>query len=360
MRDLDVGYLGVTVDDRDPQAVFDEMVTAVQTALPGWTPHNAALEVQILEAVAVATADWIYATNRTVGAMVEAVLAQTGVVRDDGAPSTGQLTLTFDGAVDIAIAEATPFVTDDGVTVLAVRDTPAAGSTAVVDVEEATPGAGALLQTGTAMSPAAGIPRLSTCQLTTALTGGRPAEDDLAFLTRCALRQRRVAAALVRASDFTAAALEDPRVGRATTIDRWNDLTSSTANGHVTVVLHGHGASLPAEVITDLDTALTAGAVHMLTVHVRAAELVPVNITAGITVAAGYNPADTLTAARAVLADWLGPDNAGWGMTVTPTAIEALLENTPGVATAVVTTPSGDVTTQPWQLPAPGTINVHT
>ena len=30
-RDLDVGYLGVVVDDRDPQAIFDSMAAALAT-----------------------------------------------------------------------------------------------------------------------------------------------------------------------------------------------------------------------------------------------------------------------------------------------------------------------------------------
>lgn len=360
MRDLDVGYLGVILDDRDPQALFDAMVASVQSANPGWAPHNAALEVQILEAFALAGADWIYATNRTVGAMVESVLALNGMPRDPGAAATGQITLTYDGAVTATITEGTPFLADDGTTLLASRDTPVAGTSVAVDVEEAVPGAAGALTVGQTLSPAAGIPRLSTCTLTTAMTGGRPEEDDLTYATRCALRQRRVSASLATVDDFTAAALEDPRVGRATTLDRWNDDTAATADGHVTVVLHGKGAALSAPDLADLKATLTAQSLSVLTVHVRAAQLVNVNITAGITAAAGYDPTGTCHAARDVLTDWLGWDNAGFGQTVTVAAVEALIANTPGVSAAVVTTPTGDVTHQPWQLPAAGTIDIHT
>lgn len=360
MRDLDVGYLGVVVDDRDPQALFDAMVASVQAANPGWAPHNAALEVQLLEAFALAGADWIYATNRTVGAMVEALLALNGVPRDPGAASVGQLTLTFDGSVTSSIAEGTPFLADDGTTLLAVRDTPISGTSVVVDVEEAEPGAAAALTVGAVLSPAAGIPRLSTCTLTTAPTGGRPAEGDLAYLTRAALRQRRVSSSLTIVDDFTGAALEDPRVGRATTIDRWNNDTSTTADGHVTVVLYGKGAALPAADLTDITNTLKRNAASNLTVHVRAAALVPVNITAGITVAAGYEATGTCQSARDVLTEWLAWDNAAFGQTVTVSAIEALITNTPGVSTTIVTTPTGNITHQPWQMPAPGAVNVHT
>lgn len=360
MRDLDVGYLGVVVDDRDPQALFDAMVSAVQARNPAWVPHNAALEVQLLEAFAVAAADWIYATNRVCGAMVEAVLASNGTVRDDGAPAVGQATLSFDGSVTTSITEGTVFLAEDGTSLLAVRDTPVSGSSVVVDLQEAIPGAASLLAIGAALSPAVGIPRLSACTLTTAPTGGRPAEDDLAFLTRAMLRQRRVSSSLVTIDDFTSAALEDPRVGRAKALDRYNTDTSATVDGHVSVVLYGRGAALTSDVLTDLHTLLDEQSASILTVHVKAAVLSPVNITAGITVAAGYDTADTITTCETVLADWLAWDNVGFGQTITPTAIEAVLGNIPGVSTALVTAPTGDVTHSAWQLPAAGTLTIHT
>lgn len=361
MRDLDLGYLGVLVDDRDPQVIFDQMVASVQANLPGWTPRNASLDVAILEAFAVATADWIYATNRTIGALVEAVVAIDGVPRDYGAPGTGQITLTFDGAVTLTIAEGDPFVTDTGITLIAVRDTPLVGeASGVVDVEEAEPGSAAQLTAGTTLSPAVGIPRLSTCTLTTVVTGGRPIEDDLAFITRASLRRRRISNALLLADDFTAAALEDPRVGRATTINRWDADLAAESGGHVTVALYGRGAALPAETLTDVTAALTAAAYSELTLHVVDAELAPVNITAGITIAAGYTSGDVVDACEDAVSTWLAWDNAGFEQTITPTAIETLLKAVPGVSTAVVTAPTGDVTCPAWEFPAPGTVNIHT
>lgn len=360
MRDLDLGYVGVLVDDRDPQAIFDQMLTSMRNTLPGWTPRNASLDVAILEAFAVAAADWIYATNRTVGALVEALVAIDGVPRDEGTPGTGQATLTFDGAVALTVGEGDAFITATGATLLAVRDTTISGTSGLVDVEEAEPGSTALLPAGTVLSPAVGIPRLSTCTLTTPVTGGRPAEDDLSWITRASLRRRRISNALVLPDDFTAAALEDPRVGRATTINRWNSDTSTTVNGHATVALYGRGAALPAEVLSDLTDVLTSACYSELTLHVIDAELAPVNITAGITVAPGYTSGDVIDACEDAITAWLGWDNAGFAQTVTPTAIETLLKAVPGVSTAAVTAPTGDVTCQAWELPSPGTLNIHT
>lgn len=358
MRDLDVGYLGIEVDDRDPQAIFDDMVEGVQAELPAWAPHNAALEVMILEAFAVAAADWIYATNRTTGALVETVLTLYGVPRDDGLPASGQLELTFDGSVSLSIAEGAAFVTDEGVTLVAVRDTLVDGSSATLDVEEATAGEGSLLVAGAELSPAVAIPRLSTCQLVAPVAGGRPAEDDLTYLARAATRLRRVTSALVVPEHFTAAALEDPRVGRATTLDRYNG-TTPDVDGHVTVVLYGRGEALPADTIEELRLSMEEASASILTVHAMPAELVPVDITAGITVATGYDSTDTVAQAEAVLTEWLSWPNAGFGQTtVDPDIIETILADIPGVSAAVVSAPSGGLTFEPWQLPAPGAINV--
>lgn len=358
-RDLDVGYLGVVVDDRDPQAIFDSMAAQLATVRPDIDLRDGDLATVLLECFAVACADVIYATNRSLGAMVETLLASYGVDRDFGASATGSLTLTFDGAVDLTVAVGTQFLADDGSALVAVRDTLCVGTLATVDVEESTPGVGELLVAGQAMSPAVGIPRLSTCTLVAPVTGGRPAEDEAAFWARVANRQRRVTSALVRDTDFVARALEDPRTGRATAINRWDHPNLTEELGHLTVALYGRGAALATEALTDLTTILTAEKVEMLTLHVIAAELVPVDITAGITVAAGFDQAETIERCEAVLAEWLGWTNAGFGQTVTPTAIEAILANIPGVSTAVAEVPAGDVETELWQLPSPGTIDVH-
>lgn len=360
MRDLDVGPLGVTVDDRDPQAIFDAMIAAVQARNRAWVPHNAALEVQLLEAFAIAASDWIYASNRTLGALVETVLALFGVQRDPGAPGQGVLTLTFDGTPTLTIAAGTEFLADAGITLLARSDTVVTSASQLVAVEEAIPGAAATIPAGASLSPAAGIPRLSACTLTTSTSGGRPAEDDQAYLARVATRLRRVTSSLVTVTDFTAAALEDPRVGRATAINRWNPATSSYTDGHMTVALHGKGAALDTATLDSINAGLDAASLAILTVHTIPAVLVPVTVTAGISVAAGYDATGTIDAAAAVLNDWLGWANTGWGQTITPTAIEAVLGNVPGVAAPLVTAPTGDITLQPWQLAAPGTITVHT
>jgi hypothetical protein len=149
-------------------------------------------------------------------------------------------------------------------------------------------------------------------------------------------------------------------VGRATAINRWNADTDTETDGHLTLVLYGYDAALPGEVIDELAAAVGDASVSILTVHVIGADRPAVNINAGITVSAGYDETSTIEQCEAVLAEWLGWSNVGFGQTITPDAVEAILANVPGVGSALCATPAGDITHDLWELPAPGTITVHT
>jgi len=126
------------------------------------------------------------------------------------------------------------------------------------------------------------------------------------------------------------------------------------------VALYGYGAALPVEVLAELSAAISDATVSVLDVHVIAATRPTVAITAGITVGAGFDGPATIAQCESVLTEWLGWDNAGFGQTVTPDAVEALLAGVPGVTSALCSLPAGDVTHNPWALPAPGVVSVHT
>jgi uncharacterized phage protein gp47/JayE len=361
MRDLDVGGLGVVVDDRDPQAIFEDMVAVVRARIPGWQPRNGSLDTVLLEAWAVADADLVYALNRTLGALVEAILAIDGVARDDGEPATGIVDLVFDGTDTRTVSAGTQFVTDsddDPVTLVAVADTAIASDVGAVDVAEATPGAGSLLTAGQPVSPAAGIPRLSAATLRAPLAGGRPAETDWAYLERAVMRRARHTSSLVLPDHFTAYTLEDPRVGRATTIDLYDPDTGAGAPGHVTVVVHGRGDPLGADVLAELEQAMNAMSAAILTVHVVAAQLATVDVSATVTVAPGYTLGDVTDAADAAVGDWLSWRNSGFGQTVTPDAIESVVSGVAGVASVTVTAPAGPVGHAVDELPVAGTVSI--
>jgi len=361
VRDLDVSGLGVVVDDRDPQAIFEAMVEVVRARVPQWQPRNGALEVALLEAWATADADLIYAVNRTLGALVESILAIDGVARDAGEPANGTLDLVFDGPATTTITAGTAFITDsdtDPVTLLVRTDTPLSAATGSLDVEEAVPGAAALLTSGQTLSPAADIPRLSACTLRAPLIGGRPAETDWTYLERAVMRRARHTSSLVLPDHFTAYALEDPRVGRATTLDVYDPQTGPDALGHVTVVVHGRGTALPADTLTEIENAMNAMSAAILTVHVIGAQLATVDVAATITPAPGYSLVDVAASVRETVTAWLSWQNSGFAQTVTPDAIEAMVRSVAGVAAATVTAPVGPVPHPLDTLPVAGAVTV--
>ena len=53
-QDLDISYLGLTIDDRDPQAIFDAGLARYQELAPDARPRNGSVEVMLMEAFATA------------------------------------------------------------------------------------------------------------------------------------------------------------------------------------------------------------------------------------------------------------------------------------------------------------------
>ena len=74
MNDLDLTAIDLVVDDRDPQAIFDASLAKFLELAPTARPRNGSVEAILLEAIATATADGIYAANRVISLVVEAIL----------------------------------------------------------------------------------------------------------------------------------------------------------------------------------------------------------------------------------------------------------------------------------------------
>lgn len=336
LRDLDSSYLGVSVDDRDPEAVFDSMLALAESRLPTWEPRNGALETVIMEACAVGMSDLIYAANRTLGALVEAVINLYGVARDEGTPATGTVRLTLSGSQTTLIDEGTLFRLESADSMLiATEAVEVTGAT--VDVDVATTDTGGYLNAipaGTACDPVVAVPHLANCELLTALTGGSEPEDDLAFLTRASTRFARVTSSLVTADAFTADALERPFVKRAVAVDQYDHDGGNDPgddDGYLTVYVYGAGAAITADQKTALEADMQAQCASILTMTVEHATPVEVDVTAAITKATGYD-SDELDAAvvSALTAVWSW-QTSGFGADVSQLDVQAVIESVPGV-----------------------------
>ena len=353
LRDLDSTYLGVSVDDRDPQALFDSMLALAESRLPQWEPRNGALETVIMEAAAVGMSDLVYAANRVLGALVEGVINLYGVTRDEGSPATGTVRLTLTGSPTTTIDEGTLFRIEDADSMLVATETvTVTGST--VDVAVATTDTGGYLNAitaGTACDPVVAVPHLANCVLHTDLNGGADPEDDLAFLTRAATRFARVTSSLVVPEHFTAYALEQPYVKRAVAVDH--------DDGYLTVYVYGNGDEITADQKSELQTAMQAQCASILTMTVEHATPVSVNVTAAITKASGYDTAELEAAIEAALESVWSWQTSGFGADVEPLDVQAVIESVPGVDSVTsLTLPSTTATVDFDEFAVIGTVSL--
>ncbi len=346
LRDLDATYLGVSVDDADPQSLFDRMLTLAETRLPQWEPANGALETVVMEACAVGMADLIYAANRVLGALVEAVINIYGVERDEGTAATGTVRLTMTGSPTTVVDEGTLFRLEGYDSLLVATETvTVTGST--VDVDVATVDTGGYLNQvteGTLVDPLEAIPYVASAQMQTDLVGGSDPEDDLAFLTRAATRFARVTSSLVTSEAFTATALEQTYVKRAVAVDQYDHDGGNDPgddDGYLTVYVYGNGAAISADQKSELEAAMQAQCASILTMTVEHATPVSVAVTAAVTKATGYDTGELEAAIEDALGAVWSWQTSGFGADVEPIDVQTVIENVPGVdAVTSLTLPS--------------------
>lgn len=221
-------YVDLTLYDADPESIYDAGLVAAQSKLPEWQPRADHTETVLLEALAVEVSELIYAVNRIPGGVVETLLRLYGLDRDPGRQPAATVTLTLADNLGHTIPAGTRFLlTTEDLT----EPVELALDADVVIAPGATTGTGAVTSigapTGAANGTPAGtrlgtldaVPYLDTATLATPISGGTDPEDGEAFLDRGIVRLQRLVTTLVRADHFTAAALEQPYVARAGTVD---------------------------------------------------------------------------------------------------------------------------------------------
>ena len=363
VKDLDLTAIDLVIDDRDPQALFDAALARFLELAPTARPRNGSVEAILLEAAATASADVIYALNRIPALTVEGIISLYGVTRYAGAPAAGQVTVTLDGARTMTVAAGQRLLDPASGLVLQVTAATSITSAAsiVLPVATAEPGgAGNALTAGTAVDLLDSIPGAVSAQVTTGLTGGADPETDSSYLDRASTVFARVTSSLVLPVHFTAYLLEDPRVGRATSIDLYEPGgTIGSDTGHITCFTYGRGAQLASTVRTELQDAMAAISSAIVTVHVEPAGIVTQNIALTVHALPGYATGDVQDAVEAALRAWMSPDAWTWGRDILVSEISDVAADVPGVDyVTTVATPSGTVTVSASQLALAGTVTV--
>ena len=363
---FDLSSIGAPLDERYPSELAAQAVAAMQAALPGWIPRNASPEVVLIEAMALAVADVTNAANATIGAIEQDLLSNFfQVPRSAGTPAVGELTVTFDTTVTTTIPAGTGFsLVDYGMEVQTtaavdvVADTDAVLQVATVEPTTLVNGVGAEASVDTLDV----IPNLLTVAVSSAFANGSDVEGDAAYTLRARNRLARITNSLVVADHFSAYVLEDGRATNAATLGAWDGDSLTTLGddtGHVTVVTYGHAANLSTTVRDELAAAMQAITAEGVTVHVNAAGVQTVAVTASVVAAPGWTAAETQAAAVAAVQAFLAPETWEIGAAVVPGAVSAAISDTPQVDYVdTLTLPSGTVTLDEDEVAKYGTITV--
>lgn len=348
-------YVDLRLFDKDAQDVFEAALANLRTYLPEWEPREGHTEVLLLEALGLEVADAIFAINRLPGAITEVLLRLYGIGRDLGAAPTADFTFTLvdttghslpagiriampvaDGDEPLVFTTTTAVAVPVGqltANVPAVADRP-------TDVANGAP-------TNTAVELLDAVATVETVALATSPTGGADEEDDLAWFSRGVQRFSRLAETLVLPEHFTAAALEDPLVKRATTLDNYDPNVGPTPGsnpGHVTVAVFGDEAAVSGATKEALRVRFEAAAQANLAVHVVDPTVTSVEVDVTVTALPGYTTAQVQANVRAALEAFLSPSAWGWGGTVYLNELIALVDRVKGVDRVVnVTTPAADL-----------------
>lgn len=346
----------LTVNDLDTQTLIERAINDATAKLPEWEPAEYHTETVLLETMALEVTELIYAINRVPGAVLEVALRLFGLTRDPGAPAVASVTFTASDTTGQTIPAGARLLAElpdaEPLELTTDRDLVIAPGSLTGDVTATAQGAPRAdangTPAGTALVVVESLAYVDSATLATPIVGGREPEDGDAFLERATVRLQRLASTLVLPSHFTAAALEDPAVSRAVTIDNYDPTQGGAPGshpGHVTVAVTGLGGDpLPDPTKLTLKGALEAQALAILNVHVADATISNLDVAVTVTVtgaaAALTVPDDTAAAIRA----YLNPDAWPFAGTVYRNELIALVDRVPGVDRVVdVTVPAGDV-----------------
>jgi uncharacterized phage protein gp47/JayE len=363
-------YIDLRIYDRDPQDVIDAALLQLQTHLPLWVPREGNIEMLLLEALGLQASETVYAINRLPDGIMEALLGLFGVARDSGAPPVADLTFTVVNTIGYTISAGTEarltlsggldpivFTTTTDLVIAPGQTTGTVSATGDRFTDDANN-----IAANTPLEMLDSIIFIDAVELDTITTAGREPEDDTEYFTRGATRFSRLSDTLILPRHFSAYALENVDVERATTLDNWDGSGGVPGDdpGHVTIAVYGNGVMLSAPAKAALQAEMEALAAVNLQVHVVDPTITAVNVTAALKAKAGYDPTEVDTAVTAALNEYLDPQTWPWAGTVRRFELASVMDQVEGVDYVdTITTPASDTAlTGNAPLADAGTINI--
>lgn len=347
-------YVDLTLYDRNPDDLMDEMLDHGRQILPQWDPSVGNIETVMVETFANQSAALLAGFNRLPDGILEGMLNLFGITRSDGNAASATVTLT---AVDTAgymipadtefayFASETAYVYYLAADAAIPNGSTEASATIVareVGEEFNSPPSGSLLQVLTA------TPFLTSAVLATAPTGGSDTETDDQYFARAVNTVASYSTALVTPSQIQAHVLDDyPEVFRCQVYDRRRyydrDTTASTYtthNGYVLIAVGGSNSDQ--SVLTDIPIdATTLSAIKTdvegrssvgLIADVMTAELASIDVSATVVAKDGVEVGAVGSLIVAALDNYLDPDAWDWSSThVRTNEIISLIDQVDGV-----------------------------
>ncbi|MGL3805834.1 baseplate J/gp47 family protein [Paeniglutamicibacter sp. R2-26] len=352
------------------QDIVTAAVEHAQNALPEWQPRAGNTELVLIESLALIMGVEALSIQMLPNQIVEQLMGLYGVTRNPGLPSTGKILFRVTNSSPMQVIpagtrlryeleatdETVDFLTLDTLTIATAETL---SGQVMIGAEEVGV-EGNNIPVGAEFELVTQLPFIESVSLTEATRGGEGEEPDNDFTARAAAVLSRSNNTLVLPENFTAAAISDPTIGRARTLDLYNPTGTpkSPAVGHVTVaVVAKDGEPLTPGAMETMRQSLSNQALASLQVHVVAPTYTTVNLAVAVAPRAGFQPDEVQATVEDAIRAWVNPETWDWSPTVDQYALIGVVHDVAGVRTVTSASPTvplaGDV-----PLPRLGTLTV--
>lgn len=352
-------YIDLSLDDRDPQDVYEAAIAQMQIDLPEWTPREGNIEVMLLEALALEVGELVYAINRVPNNVLQGLLALLGVTKDQGVPATTSLVFNLSTTAATTIPAGTTailelpnnldpvtFTTDNEVTSVEGSTTVTVTATSIEYTDDANG-----MPSGTYVIAVDSLMYVDSVQLASDVTGGRGPEDDSVYFQRGVQTLGRLTQTLVVPENFEQAALEELYVSRANALDNYNSAADVGVDGpvgsdpgYIAVAVYGNNEMVSAPNKSLLLAKLESLSMAALTVTVIDPTITAVNVDVSVRPLRDWDAATVQANVAAAIDAFLDPMNWEWKTKVYRNELLSVISNADGVDFVdTLTAPAADV-----------------
>lgn len=365
-------YVDLRVYDKDPTDILNTALEELKSFWPDWTPNETNTEVVLLQALALAVSESVFAINRLPNAIIVALLKLYGIDRDAGAFATCMIQFdavngmgyTIPAGTRIALPQQQGFgslvmETMNGLAIPqgTTSGTVSARATTVTDAANGVPPA-------TRFEVLDNLYFINSAVNTTMIVGGRTEESDKDWFDRGVQRFGRLTDTLVVPRHFELAAVENPMVNRARALDSYNSDAGSGAvgdhPGHLTMALYGDSSPLSASERQAVIDSFIDRKFAPLILHTVDPIVTTVNVNVTVKPNTGFTSARVVDAVSEALRNFMNTDTWQWKGTVFVNEIIGVVSELPEVDYVTqLTQPAANVIlTGAAPLVTLGTINV--